>query len=79
MLHDDHHAYPREKHHDKFHPSLEIVVNQDVITLKGTGVDVEPAVLSGNVILHLGEPTSIREISLQFRGKARLPASAAEP
>lgn len=70
--------FPREKH-DKFHPHLEILVNQDVIVLKGTGVDVEPAVLSGNLVLHLSEPTSIREINLQFRGKARLPATAAEP
>ena len=61
------------------HPRLEIVLDQDCLYLRGTGVDVNPALLSGNVILQLSEPTSIKEITLQFRGKAHLPASAAEP
>ena len=69
---------PHKEKHTK-HPLLEIHVNSDVLCLRGTGVDVNPALLSGNVVLHLSEPTSIKEITLQFRGKAHLPASAAEP
>ncbi|KAH9858504.1 hypothetical protein C2E23DRAFT_864422 [Lenzites betulinus] len=61
------------------HPHLEIHVASDVLCLRGTGVDVNAALLSGNVVLHLSEPTSIKEITLSFRGKARLPVSAAEP
>lgn len=67
----------REKH-EKGHSSLDIVVNQDTLVLRGTGVDVNPALLSGNVALYLSEPTSIKEITLQFRGKARIPPSASE-
>jgi hypothetical protein len=55
------------------HSTLEIVTSQEYIYLRGTGQNVEPATLSGNVILHLAERTSIKEISLHFRGKARLP------
>lgn len=60
-------------------PSLEIVVASDVLALKGTGVDVAPSLLSGHVVLHLAESTSFKEITLQFRGKARLPPTASEP
>ncbi|KAH9942393.1 uncharacterized protein BXZ73DRAFT_97805 [Epithele typhae] len=70
---------PRHAPQDRQAPHLEIHVNQDILCLRGTGVDVNPSLLSGNVVLHLSEPTSIKEITLQFRGKARLPASAAEP
>lgn len=60
-------------------PSLEIVVANDLLALKGTGVDVAPSLLTGHVILHLAESTSFKEITLQFRGKARLPPTANEP
>ncbi|THH02257.1 hypothetical protein EW026_g557 [Hermanssonia centrifuga] len=63
---------------EKGHPSVDIAVNSDTLILRGTGVDVEPALLSGNVVLHLSEATSIKEITLQFRGKARIPPSANE-
>ena len=63
---------------DKGHPFVDISVNSDTLVLRGTGVDVEPALLSGNVVLYLSEPTSIKEISMQFRGKARIPPSANE-
>ena len=76
--HQQHRDMPHRERTDR-HPHLEINVNNDVLCLRGTGVDVNPALLSGNVVLHLSEPTSIKEITLQFRGKARLPASAAEP
>ena len=69
--------YPREKP-DRPHSTLEIVVAQETLVLKGSGSDVEPAVLSGNVVLHLAERTSIKEINLQFRGKARVPQQSHE-
>jgi hypothetical protein len=56
-------------------PHLGIQVDSPCIYLKGVGVDVEPALLSGNVVLYLTESTPIKEITLQFRGKARLPSS----
>ncbi|KAJ7173605.1 hypothetical protein C8R46DRAFT_1255923 [Mycena filopes] len=52
---------------------MEIVLDHEYLFLPGTGVDVEPARLSGNIVLHLNEPTTIRSITLQFRGKAYLP------
>ncbi|KIK69112.1 hypothetical protein GYMLUDRAFT_35168 [Collybiopsis luxurians FD-317 M1] len=57
----------------KERPRLEIILDKECIFLKGTGPDVEPARLSGHVALCLSESTSIKEITLQFRGKARLP------
>ncbi|KAH9963897.1 hypothetical protein BC827DRAFT_1191871 [Russula dissimulans] len=52
---------------------IEIIVNTDVLVLRGTGVDVEPALLSGHVVLNLTESTTVKQITLQFRGKAKLP------
>ncbi|THH28381.1 hypothetical protein EUX98_g5798 [Antrodiella citrinella] len=63
---------------DKNQPSLDIVVAADVLSLKGTGQDVNAALLSGNVVLFLNEPTSLKHITLQFRGKAKIPASPTE-
>lgn len=54
-------------------PHLEIILDSQCLYLKGTGIDVEPTRLSGHVALYLAEATSIKEITLQFRGKARLP------
>ena len=64
---------------EKERPRLEIIVDQECLFLKGTGVNVEPALLSGQVALYLAESTSIKEITLQFRGKAKLPAPQHEP
>lgn len=57
---------------------LDIALESNCVFLKGTGVDVEPAYLTGQVALTLTEPTSLKEITLQFRGKARLPAPASD-
>ncbi|KAF5357414.1 hypothetical protein D9758_005859 [Tetrapyrgos nigripes] len=68
-------ALPPHEHdmgREKERPRLEVLLDKETICLKGTGVDVEPARLSGHVALYLAESTSIREITLQFRGKARL-------
>ncbi|TEB10260.1 hypothetical protein FA13DRAFT_1889684 [Coprinellus micaceus] len=54
-------------------PYIDVLLDAPFLTLKGTGPDVEPTRLSGNVMLYLTEATSIKEITLQFRGKARLP------
>lgn len=78
-----HTAPPANGEHDmtkeKEKSRLEIVLSSSCLQLKGTGVDVEPTLLSGHVALYLTESTSIKEITLQFRGKARLPAPASEP
>ncbi|KAJ7646953.1 hypothetical protein FB45DRAFT_986895 [Roridomyces roridus] len=58
---------------EKERPCLEVHLDNEFICLKGTGNDVEPARLTGHVALHLAESTPIKEITLQFRGKARLP------
>ncbi|KAI6002918.1 hypothetical protein EDD15DRAFT_2225426 [Pisolithus albus] len=59
---------------DKERSGIDIVVDASCITLRGTGGEVQPALLSGYVALNLAESTSIKEITLQFRGKVRLPA-----
>lgn len=69
-------SYPLSEHDmtkEKERPRLEILVDSDCLFLKGTGSDVEPALLSGHVALNLTESTSFKEITLKFRGKARLP------
>jgi len=63
------HDMPKEKERS----SLEILVESNCITFRGAGADVQPALLSGHVVLILAESTSIKEITLQFRGKVRLP------
>ncbi|KAH7925626.1 hypothetical protein BV22DRAFT_1064546 [Leucogyrophana mollusca] len=74
-----HHTSDHDMGKERERSGIEISVNSDCLALKGTGVDVEPTLLSGHVVLHLTESTSIKEITLQFRGKARLPAPASEP
>ncbi|KAG6891564.1 hypothetical protein C0992_003591 [Termitomyces sp. T32_za158] len=61
-------------------PRIEIFLDspKGCIFLKGTGVDVEPTLLSGHVAIHLSEATPIKEITLQFRGKARLPVPSSD-
>ncbi|KAG6817496.1 hypothetical protein H0H87_008121 [Tephrocybe sp. NHM501043] len=54
-------------------PRIEILLDTPYLFLKGVGVDVEPTRLSGHVAIYLSEATPIKEITLQFRGKARLP------
>lgn len=58
---------------EKERAKLEVLLDSDCLFLKGTGVDVEPVRLSGHVALYLTESTSIKEITLNFKGKARLP------
>ncbi|KAF8268624.1 hypothetical protein EI94DRAFT_1829403 [Lactarius quietus] len=46
---------------------------------KNPSAEVAPALLKGRVVLHLAESTPLKQISLQFRGKAKLPPLANEP
>lgn len=64
--------------HSKERSHLEIAVDAQHLTLKGTGVDVESTRLSGHVMLYLVEDTSLKDITLQFRGKGRIPVPASE-
>ena len=57
---------------EKPQPTLDIVVTNDVLHLKGLGTEAESALLSGHVVIYLPEATSIKDIALHFRGKARL-------
>ena len=56
-------------------PTLDIVVTEDILRLQGPGREVEPVLLSGNVVLYLPEDTDIKDITLSFRGKAKFPWS----
>jgi hypothetical protein len=51
---------------------LEIVLDHEHVILRGAGGDTNPASLSGRVVLHLGEPTNIKEITLVLTGKAKV-------
>jgi hypothetical protein len=64
---------------DDKNPSIEVIVDSDPLILRGTGAEVAPALLSGRVVLHLAESTPVKQIILQFRGKAKLPPLANEP
>ena len=74
-VHPDHH---HEMIKEKERAGIDIVVDSDCLSLKGVGADVEPVSLKGYIVLHLKEPTSIKEITLQFRGKVKLPLPSAE-
>ncbi|KAI0302678.1 hypothetical protein BC826DRAFT_948710 [Russula brevipes] len=72
------HHTPNDRHEsapkrDDRQNNIEIVVNTDVLTLRGAGVEVTPALLSGQVVLDLAESTTVKQVTLQFRGKAKLP------
>ncbi|PPQ65559.1 hypothetical protein CVT24_010822 [Panaeolus cyanescens] len=59
-------------------PQISIALDQPYIVLNGTGPDVESSRMSGKVVLTLPEATSLRDLTLQFRGKARIPMPASE-
>lgn len=51
---------------------LEIVLDHEHVILRGAGGDTNPASLSGRVVLHLGESTNVKEITLVLTGKAKV-------
>jgi hypothetical protein len=52
---------------------LQIIVNSDRLMCRGVAGNLEPALLSGHVVLNLNEAVNIKDISLEFVGKARIP------
>lgn len=52
---------------------LQIILNSDRLVCRGVAGNLEPALLSGHVVLTLSEATNIRDISLSLIGKARIP------
>ncbi|KAG1772584.1 hypothetical protein EV702DRAFT_1201439 [Suillus placidus] len=78
-IHDDMVHQDKSHHPPPDKSRIDIVLDSDVLALKGTTVDIEPALLSGHVVLTLSEATSIKEINLQFRGKTRVPPPLHEP
>ncbi|KAJ9107548.1 hypothetical protein QFC21_001007 [Naganishia friedmannii] len=61
--------YPHGTHH---HAPLEIHLDSDLIILRGAGGDVNPALMTGQVILNLTESTNIKELTLRLEGKAKV-------
>ncbi|KAG2148714.1 uncharacterized protein EDB93DRAFT_1064302, partial [Suillus bovinus] len=78
-IHDDMVHQDKSHHPPPDKSRIDIVLDSDVLTLKGTTVDIEPALLSGHVVLTLSEATSIKEINLQFRGKTHVPPPLHDP
>ena len=78
VLHGTHHTHHSDRQDDK-HTGIDLVVDSDVLTLKGNGAEVTPALLSGNIVLDLAESTAVKQITLQFRGKAKLLPVENEP
>lgn len=54
------------------HSWVEIVLDQEHVVLRGAGGDTNPAQLSGRVLLHLVESTSLKEVTLSLTGKAKV-------
>lgn len=54
------------------HSWIEIVLDQEQVVLRGAGGDTNPAQLSGRVLLHLVESTSLKDVTLQLTGKAKV-------
>jgi len=51
---------------------LEIRLSSDTVVLRGTGTQIEPARLTGSVILHLADATAIRGVELRLLAKAKV-------
>jgi hypothetical protein len=63
-------------HPQQERPRLDVVLDNQYLVLKGPGPDVDPTTLSGHVRLVLTEPTAIKEITLQFKGKAKISSNS---
>jgi hypothetical protein len=62
----------RYSHVNHHLPPLEIHLDSDLVVLRGAGGDVNPALLTGQVILNLTESTNIKELTLKLEGKAKV-------
>jgi hypothetical protein len=58
-------------HSPNEHP-LDILIHNDPVVIRGTGVDYEPTTVRGVVTLFLPEATDIKEVIVCCTGKARL-------
>jgi len=59
------------------HSSLDIELVADKFYFRGVGSAAEPCLVAGEVILTLSEATSLREVYLHLKGKARIPSLGA--
>lgn len=53
-------------------PPVEIVLDSEHLVLRGQGGDMNPAYLSGQIVLNLHESTNIKEITMNLTGKAKV-------
>lgn len=49
------------------------ILAPETIVFRGVGQDVEPLRFSGAVVLHLSEAVALKDVTLEFTGKAKLP------
>lgn len=64
------HHHPQQQLHL---PPLEILLDSDELVLRGAGGgDVNPALLTGSVVLNLAESTNVRELTLRLEGKGKV-------
>jgi arrestin-related trafficking adapter 4/5/7 len=77
-MHDTYETLVFRGDEEKLHSFLDICVDSDQLYLRGSGDHTEPTVLSGHVVLQLVEATSIKEITLHFGGKARMPIMSSD-
>lgn len=90
LIEDEHHHETPSHSHSEDHSTdsmgrvktqksrVEIHLDQQCVYLKGVGVDVEPTRISGYVAVYLTESTALKEITLNFKGKATLPIPPTE-
>jgi len=65
------HSLPRN--HTPLAEPLQIIVKSDKLICRGVAGNLEPALLSGHVVLNLSEATNVKDILLEFVGKVRIP------
>lgn len=72
-------SHPSPYYHNTSHQPqqqnepLQIILTSDRLICRGVAGNLEPALLSGHVVLNLTEATNIKDISLNLVGKARIP------
>lgn len=54
---------------------LEIILADDNLVCRGVAGNLEPALLSGHVVLNLSESTNIKDITLELTCQAKVPTT----
>ncbi|KAF8320866.1 hypothetical protein DL93DRAFT_2052560, partial [Clavulina sp. PMI_390] len=67
------HSYSTPAFPSTAHSPLQIILNSDRLICRGVAGNLEPARLSGHVVLTLTEATNIKDITLDLVGKAKIP------